>query len=228
MAWEVFTGLVQMQGQLAGRSPREAGFRLSVKHGLGPLELGESIAVNGVCLTVTACHPERFDADTSVETVSRTTLGELPIGRAVHLERALRLGDRLGGHIVAGHVDAVTKLLSLRKSGESNELTFELPGALRAYVAEKGSIAIDGVSLTSNRVTSESFSAMVVPYTLNSTHLGLLRRGDAVNLEIDVLARYVVHAARVGFASEQPQGTDAGRPDRETALQQTLLRAGIL
>lgn len=232
MASDVFTGLVQPAGQLLTRSPRSSGFRLTFAHDFGALELGESIAVNGVCLTVTAERPKQFDADASTETVSRTTLGAMPIGSAVHLERALRVGDRFGGHIVAGHVDATTQLLETMPQGDAVELTFALPASLRLLVAEKGSIAIDGVSLTVNRVMDSKFSLMVVPHTQKMTHLGLLRRGNAVNVEVDVIARYVAHqtwlakTAASHDASHDASATAA--PDRDASLRQTLARAGIL
>lgn len=223
----VFTGLVQTQGRLLARSPRQQGFRLAVGHDLGPLELGESIAVNGVCLTVTAAQRERFEADTSEETITRSTLGKLPIGHTVHLERALRVCDRLGGHIVAGHVDAVTELLEIKPAGDALELVFAQSAALIPFVAEKGSIAVDGVSLTINRVSQSSFSVMVVPHTQRSTCLGSLRRGDSVNLEADVLARYIVHFARVGVAAPLDQNPKDSA-DRDDALRRTLQRAGLL
>lgn len=226
MARFVFTGLVQTQGRLLARSPRQQGFRLAVGHDLGSLELGESIAVNGVCLTVTATQRERFEADTSEETISRSTLGKLPLGQSVHLERALRVSDRLGGHIVAGHVDAVAHLLETQSVGDALELVFEQPTALVPFIAEKGSIAVDGVSLTINRASASSFSVMVVPHTQRSTRLGSLRRGDSVNLEVDVLARYIVHFARVGAAALDPNSTED--TDRDASLRRTLARAGLL
>lgn len=228
MAAHVFTGLVQRQGKLLSRTRRGSGFRLEIAEDFGPLDLGESIAVNGACLTVTRCHSKHFEADASAETVSRTTLGALPLGSSLHLERALRVGDRFGGHIVAGHVDATTQLLDSRQAGEAVELVFALPAQLLAFVADKGSIAIDGVSLTINRVTGSSFDVMVVPYTQQSTHLGLLRRGHVVNLEVDVVARYVVHQARAGTSMDESADSDLAAADRDASLRRTLTRAGLL
>lgn len=222
----MFTGLVQPQGKLLARSPRGKGFRLTIAHGFGPLELGESIAVNGVCLTAAVCRPERFEADASRETVSRSNLGTLSIGSSLHLERALRVGDRFGGHIVSGHVDAITHLVEVTQADEALELVFELPNHLLPFIAEKGSVAIDGVSLTINQVTPRSFGVIVVPHTQHATHLATLQRGDAVNVEVDVLARYVVHLARIGAT---PAGeSQADPPNREASLQQALRIAGIL
>jgi riboflavin synthase len=228
MAALVFTGLVTAQGQLLARSPRGAGVRLRVAHDYGPLELGESVAVNGCCLTVTTHHPQYFDADASTETISRTNLGTLPIGSSVHLERALRVGDRFGGHIVTGHIDAGSSLLEIQHCGEALELLFELPPQLLVFIAEKGSVAVDGVSLTVNRTTETSFSVMLIPHTQQATHLGSLRRGDVVNLEIDVLARYVVHLAEVRIGATDAPGPVASAPDRDTSLRNALTRAGFL
>jgi riboflavin synthase len=232
MARAVFTGLVQLQGQLLGRTTRGSGFQLSIRHRFGPLDLGESIAVNGACLTVAAFREGRFEADCSRETATRTTLGQLPIGSMLHLERALRLGDRLGGHIVSGHVDAKSTLVSATREGESLELVFETPKALGPYIAEKGSVTLDGVSLTVTRLSSEGFAVMIIPHSLTETHLGSLRRGDEVNLEVDVLARYVVHASRYGRAeaselAPEPQESDPTR-SRDEQLKQALARAGML
>lgn len=222
----MFTGLVQTQGKLLARGPRGEGFRLGVAHNLGPLELGESVAVNGVCLTATLCHPERFEADVSRETVACSNLGALSIGASVHLERALRVGDRFGGHIVAGHVDAISRLLEVKKFGDALELGFELPHGLLPYLAEKGSVALNGVSLTINWVKATQFGVTVVPHTQHSTHLATLQLGDLVNVEVDVLARYVVHLARLG-AITGIEPVEAS-PDRDASLRLALIKAGIL
>lgn len=229
MAGGVFTGLVQTQGRLLARSPRSQGFRLALSHDFGVLELGESIAVNGVCLTVSSANAQQFEADASRETIARSTLGHLPIGQKLHLERALRVSDRLGGHIVAGHVDAITRLLEASESADGSELVFEQPASLRPYVAEKGSICLDGVSLTINRISEASFSVMIVPHSLASTHLGSLRRGDEVNVEVDVLARYVVHLVRLGTpASAMATSSSDEVAERDRALRDSLARAGFL
>lgn len=230
MAGAVFTGLVQTQGQLLGRSARGTGFRLSIGHDFGELLMGESIAVNGACLTVATFSAGRFEADCSSETAERTNLGIIQVGQSVHLERALRVGDRLGGHYVTGHIDAQVTVVERATRGESLELTFELPAAFRAYVATKGSVTLDGVSLTVNRSESQRFSVMVVPHTARSTRLGSLRRGDAVNFEVDVLARYVVHLAQVGREAEANSGanSEASTTSRDEALKHALAKAGML
>jgi riboflavin synthase len=204
------------------------GYRLSFAHDFGTLELGESIAVNGVCLTVATQQTGRFEADASEESVSRSTLGSLTMGCAVHLERALRVGDRMGGHIVAGHVDAVTQVLETRPCGEGIELSFALSAELLPFMAEKGSVAIDGVSLTVNRVAQGAFTVMLVPHTQQTTHLGSLRRGNDVNVEVDVLARYVVHLVRVGATTDAKPEPSAVVPDRDASLRRALARAGLL
>jgi riboflavin synthase len=226
----MFTGLVQTQGQLQRRAAQGSGFVLSIRHDLGTLELGESIAVNGACLTVTSLSTDRFDADCSKETVERTNLGRIGLGASLHLERALRIGDRLGGHLVSGHIDAMISFVSSAPQGDSTELLFELPEPLAPYVAEKGSVALDGVSLTVSRLPKSQFAVTVIPHTLRSTHLGSLRRGDGVNLEVDMLSRYLVHAARVGRGSEELTAPRDPRStvERDDTLRKALSRAGML
>lgn len=197
----VFTGIVEQIGTIVARHGRGLGARFVVACAWTDLALGESIAVNGVCLTVDeilAGHPPRFEADASTETLSRSTLRDARGGARVNLERAVTPTSRLGGHFVAGHVDARSKLLSRRPLGDATELRFELPEEIARFVASKGSIAIDGVSLTVNHtsaLTSERaasvFDVVVVPHTLRTTTLVDLPVGAQVNLEVDVLARYV-------------------------------------
>lgn len=190
----MFTGIIQEIGSL--RAIRRSGPSAEVVIGCSysGLALGESVAVNGVCLTVTATSTGSFSADVSAETLARTTLGALVLHAPVNLERALRVDDRLGGHIVAGHVDAVGAVRSRSPSGESERVRFDAPREVLRFVAEKGSIAIDGVSLTVNAVDARGFEVMLVPFTLRLTTLGARPPGSPVNLEVDVLARYVARA----------------------------------
>jgi riboflavin synthase len=193
----MFTGLVTHTGTLAARMPRGPGARLAFAAGFedGPLALGESIAVDGACLSVDRILPEGFEVDASAETLARTTLGKLAIGGRVHLERALRAGDRLGGHFVSGHVDGVGALVERKPSGDSTWMAFRLPGELARFVAEKGSITVDGVSLTVNRAEGDQFEVTLIPHTLAKTKLGALMPGSEVNLEVDLIARYVARLA---------------------------------
>jgi riboflavin synthase len=189
----VFTGLVETMGVLAAREARGPGASLIVRATLAhePLVLGESISVDGCCLSVVELAPGEFAVDATAETLARTTLGTLPVGKRVNLERAVRAGDRLGGHLVTGHVDAVGKLLERREVGEAVAMRFSLPAELARFVAEKGSIAVGGVSLTVNGANDAAFDVMIIPITLRATTLGELAPGDPVNLEVDLVARYV-------------------------------------
>lgn len=164
----------------------------------GDLVAGESVAVNGACLTVTQPASEGFNADVSPETFRRTTLGSLGARVRVNLERALRLGDRIGGHLVLGHVDAAVRIVELRRAGGFVVMRCELPAELATEVAEKGSVAVDGVSLTVAALSPGWFEVALIPSTLASTTLGERRRGDRVNLETDVLAKYVRRALATG------------------------------
>ena len=221
----VFTGLVEAIGHIQARSQRAKAQRLLVKSELGAWVVGESVAVNGVCLTVTEALSEGFFADVSAESLACSALGRLAVGSPVNLERALRLGDRLGGHWVSGHVDAVIRWIGSVETGESTCVSLELPARLAPYITEKGSVAIEGVSLTVNEVNNDRFTVMIIPHTRQLTTLGGARSGDGVNLEIDILARYVVHALKYSAYSETGQPRDA---DRETTLQRALIRAGFV
>ena len=214
----MFTGLVEKTGVLRQRQRRGPGFRLEIEVDLGPLELGESIAVSGVCLTVIEMLANGFAADVSVETVEKTTLGRCAIGSAVNLERSLALGDRLGGHLVSGHVDAVARVKSVTSSGDAWNVTVEPPRELMSFLAPKGSVTLDGVSLTINRSHETAIELMLIPHTREVTNLGDLRVGSELNLEVDLLSRYVVHyLSRIG-------GAQSG----ESGLVDALARAGLM
>lgn len=189
----MFTGIVMDVGRCERVQGSGAGQRLTVGTGLATddFELGESVAVNGVCLTVVSFGSGRFEADVSPETLRRSTLGGLRPGHSVNLERALRPIDRLGGHFVLGHVDATGKVSSVRTDAEFRVLTFDVPGEVLRYVVEKGSIAVDGVSLTVSALSGTSFSVAAIPHTLERTTLIGRRAGDRVNIEVDVLGKYV-------------------------------------
>lgn len=193
----MFTGIVQALGQLQAIQPHGADLRLQI--GLGTLAdtalaLGDSVAVNGVCLTIAsftdAAH-SAFWADVSAETLALTTLGERGVGDTLNLELALTLQQPLGGHLLSGHVDGVAELLDSQPDARSQCLRFAVPSALSRYIARKGSVAVDGVSLTVNNVSGEGFAVNLVPHTLEHTNLHSLRPGSRVNLEVDMLARYL-------------------------------------
>jgi len=187
----MFTGIVQAMGALEARDRRSSGFRVRVRAPFGALDLGESIAVSGVCLTVSECLPEGFSADVSPETHDKTTLGRIALGSAVNLERALAVGERMGGHFVSGHVDAVCQVSEVAVVGNAKRVRVRAPEALMHLVAMKGSVTLDGVSLTVNGVRGTSIELMLIPHTLEATTLSTLHPGQDLNLEVDLLARYV-------------------------------------
>jgi riboflavin synthase len=189
----VFTGIVQDVGRCERLRPSGPGRRLTVATSLPTDDflLGESVAVNGVCLTVVDLSAGRFDADVSPETLRRSTLGELRAGDRVNLERALRPVDRLGGHFVLGHVDATGRIAGVRSDGEFRVLTFELPPDLLRYLVDKGSVAVEGVSLTVSALEGLTFAVAAIPHTLERTTLAGRKVGDRVNVEVDVLGKYV-------------------------------------
>jgi riboflavin synthase len=193
----VFTGIVEGLGKVESLRASTGGTRrLTVKTDLpvGNLSLGASVAVNGACLTVVARRsgrPSSFQADVGPETLACTTLGSLAPGTQVHLEQALRLGDPVGGHMVSGHIDGTGQVESARKQGSSLALRVKAPDEIARFLVKKGSIAIDGVSLTINQVEGTSFEVLLIPHTLEVTLLGKLRPGSKVNLEADMIAKQV-------------------------------------
>jgi riboflavin synthase len=190
----MFTGIIEGVGRLAATQRVGGDVRLTVEVGSLPfqsVQMGESIAVNGVCLTVVAFDAASFAADASNETLSLTTLGALSVGDAVNLERAMRPTDRLGGHLVSGHVDGLGRVEAIAEDARAQRWRFSAPAALLRYVAKKGSICVDGVSLTVNEVDDAGFEVALIPHTVANTRFADTRVGDAVNLEIDLVARYV-------------------------------------
>jgi riboflavin synthase len=188
----LFTGLVQELGNIGEVESRDGGVRIRVEAALaGELSEGDSIAVNGVCLTAVNPGSSHFHADLSTETVTRSSLGTLATGEQVNLELPLRPSDRLGGHIVQGHVDGVGRVASVADDGAAREVRFAAPPALLRYVVEKGSVAVDGVSLTVTAVDDAGFSVSLIPETLERTTLGRALTGTPVNLEVDVIAKHV-------------------------------------
>lgn len=190
----MFTGIIQSVGTLRRLEPRGGDARLTIATGKLPMAdvaLGDSIAVNGVCLTAVALSPDAFSADCSRETLSLTTLGDLAPGSPVNLEKALTLATPLGGHLVSGHVDGVGRVLERREDARSWRLRIEAPAELARYIAQKGSICVDGVSLTVNAVDGACFDLNIVPHTLEETIIVHYQPGTRVNLEVDLIARYL-------------------------------------
>ena len=208
----MFTGLIEGTGKVVKIESRGKDMRLSIEASfeLEGLHKGESVAVDGVCLTVVFWEGRTFTVDVSQETLTRSTTGQRRLGDEVNLERALKLGDRLGGHLVNGHVDGRSRVTSLKKRGDSLIFEFEVDQGLARYLVEKGSVAVNGVSLTVNRCTEKTFQVNIVPHTAQVTTIGNLKVGDEVNIEVDIIAKYVERLVR----SEQrnnsvmPEGVD--------------------
>jgi riboflavin synthase len=196
----MFTGIVTALGTVRAIEPIGDGkdMRLVIHApwpDTGGIAIGASIACSGCCLTAVALGPDWFAADASAETLSRTTMGTWRVGSLVNLERSLKIGDELGGHIVSGHVDGVGQALAAAAENASTRWTFRVPAELARFIAEKGSVAVDGVSLTVNAVRGDTFGVNIIPHTAAVTRFGALNPGDAVNIEIDMLARYVARLA---------------------------------
>lgn len=189
----MFTGIIEAVGAVLSVRPFQQGIEMEIdsRLDLSQDQLGDSIAIDGVCLTITAKKGNVFTATASAETCSRSTLGQMRPGSKVNIERALTLSTRLGGHIVLGHVDTISSIVEKTPVGESIRMRFMLQKEFHKYVVEKGSIAVDGVSLTVNMVTARAFDVNIIPYTTRSTFLTLKGPGDRVNLEFDVLGKYV-------------------------------------
>lgn len=196
----MFTGLVEELGQVQ-RVARQGAFQrmeIAAQKVLQDMEIGDSVNIDGACQTVIAFDAHGFSVETISETLSRTTLGQFQSGRVVNLERALRLGDRLGGHIVQGHVDEVGQIVAISQADGEWRIRIVPPEALRPYIAHKGSITVDGISLTVAEVDAGGFTIAVIPHTFDNTVLSQRRTGDGVNLEVDVIARYIERLLHAG------------------------------
>ncbi|MFH0781371.1 MAG: riboflavin synthase [Pseudomonadota bacterium] len=210
----MFTGIIEGVGKIVGRRNSGGGIVLDLEAGfalIDPKE-GESIAASGVCLTAYGIYSNRFSADVSPETLSRTKLGMLNPGDLVNLERALRVSDRLGGHIVSGHVDCLATVAGRNERGLYTILSFSLAKEQDRYIIEKGSIAIDGVSLTVNSCKAGFFSVSVIPHTLKETTLGALKIGNKVNIEVDVIGKYVAKLLSPGTQAAKIDGGEGINP----------------
>ncbi|GAB4291021.1 MAG: riboflavin synthase [Methylophaga sp.] len=190
----MFTGIIAAVGKVESVQPNGGDLRLKVDAGkldLSDVKLGDSIAINGVCLTVVAINGTQLSFDVSRESLDRTSLGQVTSGTRVNLEKAMAVGDRLGGHIVSGHVDGLGKVVRMKPSARSVEFRFEVPSSLERYIAEKGSICIDGTSLTVNRIGPGWFEVNIIPHTMQETIISEYKTGTLVNLEVDLIARYL-------------------------------------
>lgn len=188
----MFTGIITDVGTVQLLEQRgDLRARIVTNYDTSRIDIGASIACNGVCLTVIALGDDCFDVEISAETVSKTNLGNWCEGYRINLERSLKVGDELGGHIVSGHVDGVAEIVAMKDEGDSTRLTFRAPDALARYIAPKGSVALNGTSLTVNEVSGCEFGVNLIPHTQEVTTWGAAKPGDLVNLEIDTLARYV-------------------------------------
>ncbi len=195
----MFTGIITDIGRIEQLEQRgDLRARIATSYDMARVDMGASIACDGVCLTVVNKGQGWFDVDISAESVSKTNISNWAPGHRINLERALRVGDELGGHIVSGHVDGVAEVVGLRKEGDSTRVTFRAPEALARFIAEKGSVALNGTSLTVNEVQGRDFGVNFIPHTQAATTWGAVAVGDRVNLEIDTLARYVARLADYG------------------------------
>ena len=219
----MFTGIIEGLGVIRDTRQVSGGRRIAIDTGfdLGDTRVGDSIAVNGVCLTATLVRTNRFEADASPETLSRSTLGELRTGERVNLERALRFTDRLGGHLVTGHIDGTGIMRDKKKIGNAEIITVDVNADLSAYMVPKGSVALDGISLTINRCGRDFFEVSIIPHTAGMTTLGFRHPGDIVNIETDIIGKYVNHFLTMGRT-----GYDGGT-GRGTITRESLLKAGF-
>jgi riboflavin synthase len=204
----LFTGIVEEVGTLRSlRKGREsASLIIAAPVVAQGVKIGDSVAVSGVCLTVTSYTAESFSCDLSAETLQRSSFDDAAVGKAVNLERALQVGSRLGGHFVQGHVDGIGRLVASTPSGDGALITFSFPKEIERYLVYKGSIAVDGISLTIAALKSDTFTVAIIPHSLKTTTLGRLRTGDAVNLETDILAKYFERYFSLGLEKPKSGG----------------------
>lgn len=212
----MFTGIIEAVGSIVEKQARGGDMRLRIATGkldLADVKLGDSVATNGVCLTVTGLEGQSFWADVSNETLAHSTLMTLAVGSAVNLEKAMAANGRFGGHIVSGHVDGVGRVVSLADDGRSIRIEIEAPADIQRYIAHKGSITVDGVSLTANALTAAGFLLNIVPHTVAETVIANYQPGTAVNLEVDVIARYLERLLQAGNDTAQTKPANTSKID---------------
>lgn len=218
----MFTGIIETLGTVKSVAPSGEGLRMTIEASFGPkdMQIGDSVAVNGACLTIVSFDNRAFNADVSPETLSKTTLGRIKMRDTVNLERAVRLGDRLGGHLVTGHIDGTGKVLSKRREGNAVIFMFAVAPELSRYIIPKGSVALDGISLTVNTCSRKSFEVSIIPHTLTVTTLRDRRVGDEVNVETDMIGKYVERFTRPFTGDGKPAHHKGKRVD-ESLLRKT-------
>lgn len=216
----MFTGIIENRGMVKEKKAKGGliRFTFELKKAFKNLKLGESIAVNGTCLTVAEKTARSFSADVISETLKATTLGSLKVGSVVNLERALRYKGSVGGHFITGHVDGVGKIKKIKREGDNQVWTVSVPQKLTAYIALKGSVALDGISLTVQDVKKSTFKIGLIPHTLKETTLASKKTGDALNVEVDLLARYAAKLLKSGKLNKKPS---------DEKLLKTLLKQGF-
>ncbi len=206
----VFTGIIEGLGTVTAVTPSDGGMRMAVQSdfSLEGVCIGDSIAVNGVCLTAVQVKDKAFEVDAAPETLAKSTVGQAKVGDRVNLERALRLGDRLDGHLVTGHIDGMGKVVSKRSAGNAILFSFSASETLCRYIVKKGSVAVDGISLTVNASRSAGFEVSIIPHTAGLTTLGFRRVGDRVNIETDVIGKYVERFTQRAQGKRDEGGVD--------------------
>ena len=224
----MFTGIIEGLGTIAGMKPSGQGKRLSINadYFLDNTKTGDSIAVNGACLTVVMINGKRFEVDVSPETISKTTFGLAKVGDRVNLERSLRLSDRIDGHLVSGHIDAMGIIKQKQPSSNSTVITIALPESMSRYIIKKGSVAVDGISLTINNCDRNGFDVSIIPHTGKLTSLGFKKTGDPVNIETDMIGKYVECFITNKFVNKKETATGQSSIDIQLLAKTGFLKAG--